>query len=216
MNTLTKLQLEGLEEIGNIGGCKTATILSYLCEEKLIPDLPEIQVVNLLQLKELWEESEDLMICSSLNLMGEIIGKFSIIFSSEIGLYLANKVIKDRFSDSSKLIEIGMLELKKINEMISNTYFDAISNLLNISLIPYHSEINIGDFETCIKKVGFRGAISQSNQTEAISDDVLLIHSTFSRLPFLKLWGSFFFVFDYATIKAILQGLWIIGKRLSE
>lgn len=201
MNTLTRFQREGLEEIGNIVAGKAATILSYLCEEKFITTLSEIQFIPTAQLSGLWKESENQMVCNWLHLMGEVMGKSLILFSSENGLYLVNKVIKDRFHEATELTEADLLELKKISEMVANAYFDAISSFLNIALMPYLSEISAGNIQSCLNQW-------QKDR----SDYVLVIQSTFNRAPFLRLWGSFFFVFDEDILKVILPSIRIIEK----
>lgn len=132
---LSSIQMDAMQELGNIGAAHAATTLSQMLSSPVEMSVPTIKVVDVTQLgSHIGEESAALVV---FELQGEIPHGGYIIFyiSRKSAVYLTNTMLgltdPDRplnEMDESALLEVG-------NIMVS-AFLDATAELLGFIMLP--------------------------------------------------------------------------------
>ncbi|MGH4141118.1 chemotaxis protein CheC [Clostridium sp.] len=129
---LSAMQLDVLQEVGNIGAGNAATSLSELLNEKVDMAVPS---VNIIPFDDIFSEIgvEEVVIGVIVRVLGDIPGNILFTFEKEAALKIISRLMGEK---QEQITEIGSSALCEIGNIISSSYMNAISKLTNLILLP--------------------------------------------------------------------------------
>jgi chemotaxis protein CheC len=132
---LTKIQVDALQELGNIGAAHAATTLSTMLSATIEMNVPEISVIDIADIHEY--VGDEIAALVLFQIMGEVssggylllyIPKESVIRLTNVMLGMQDLDREMNEMDESALLEVG-------NIMVS-AFLDGTAGLLNIIMLP--------------------------------------------------------------------------------
>lgn len=129
---LSAMQLDVLQEVGNIGAGNAATSLSELLNEKVDMTVPS---VNIIPFDDIFSEIgvEQVVIGVIVRVLGDIPGNILFTLDKETALKIISSLMG---SQQEQITEIGSSALCEIGNIISSSFMNAISKLTNLKLLP--------------------------------------------------------------------------------
>jgi chemotaxis protein CheC len=169
---LNAMQLDVLQEIGNIGAGNAATSLSNMIGKTVNIEVPQVQIVDLSELYKVLDRPEDITAATVVGIKGDAPGKMLMIFSSSSAKKLISFLIGQEPEDLTSLDEMGQSVLKEIGNIMCSSYIIALSNFTSLFL----------ESEVPLLVVDMLGAIiaETSIQFAEEYDDVIMIENLLS------------------------------------
>jgi len=134
---ITKVHLDVLKEIGNIGAAHAATALSKLLNKKIEMLVPNAEIVTFNEMMERAGGSDNIVIGIYLRVEGDAEGSMFFILSIEQGNGLIQRLLQDETFDMEKdPSALGMSALQEIGNILSGSYLTALSDFTGLNLYP--------------------------------------------------------------------------------
>ncbi len=129
---LSAVQLDVLQEVGNIGAGNAATALSVLLNEKIDMAVPS---VNIIPFDEIFSKIgiEEVVIGVIVRVLGDIPGNILFTLDKETALKIISALLGQ---EQLQITEIGSSALCEIGNIISSSYMNAIAKLTNLVIMP--------------------------------------------------------------------------------
>jgi len=129
---LSAVQLDVLQEVGNIGAGNAATALSQLLNEKVDMAVPS---VNIIPFDDIFSKIgvEEVVIGVIVRVLGDIPGNILFTIEKEAALKIISKLMGE---EQEQITEIGSSALCEIGNIISASFMNAIAKLTNLNLLP--------------------------------------------------------------------------------
>ncbi len=129
---LSPIQLDVLQEVGNIGAGNAATSLSQLLNEKVDMTVPS---VNIVPFDDIFSKIgvEEVVIGVIVRVLGDTPGNILFTLEKEVALKIISSLIGE---EQEQITEIGSSALCEIGNIISSSYMNAIAKLTNLVLMP--------------------------------------------------------------------------------
>ena len=129
---LSPIQLDVLQEVGNIGAGNAATSLSQLLNEKVDMTVP---AVNIVPFDDIFSKIgvEEVVIGVIVRVLGDTPGNILFTLEKEVALKIISSLIGE---EQEQITEIGSSALCEIGNIISSSYMNAIAKLTNLVLMP--------------------------------------------------------------------------------
>jgi len=129
---LSAIQLDVLQEVGNIGAGNAATSLSQLLNEKVDMAVPS---VNIIPFDDIFAKIgvEEVVIGVIVRVLGDIPGNILFTLEKEAALKIISKLLGEQ---QVQITEIGNSALCEIGNIISSSFMNAIAKLTNLVLLP--------------------------------------------------------------------------------
>ncbi len=129
---LSPMQLDVLQEVGNIGAGNAATSLSQLLNQKVDMSVPS---VNIIPFDEIFSKIgvEEVVIGVIVRVLGDIPGNILYTLDKETALKIISKMMGE---EQNEITEIGSSALCEIGNIISSSFMNAIAKLTNLALMP--------------------------------------------------------------------------------
>jgi len=129
---LSAIQLDVLQEVGNIGAGNAATSLSQLLNEKVDMAVPS---VNIIPFDDIFAKIgvEEVVIGVIVRVLGDIPGNILYTLEKEAALKIISKLLGEQ---QEQITEIGNSALCEIGNIISSSFMNAIAKLTNLVLLP--------------------------------------------------------------------------------
>jgi len=129
---LSPIQLDVLQEVGNIGAGNAATSLSQLLNEKVDMTVP---AVNIVPFDDIFSKIgvEEVVIGVIVRVLGDTPGNILFTLEKEVALKIISSLIGEQ---QDQITEIGSSALCEIGNIISSSYMNAIAKLTNLVLMP--------------------------------------------------------------------------------
>ncbi|MBU3142357.1 chemotaxis protein CheC [Clostridium sp. CF012] len=129
---LSAVQLDVLQEVGNIGAGNAATSLSQLLNEKVDMTVPS---VNIIPFDDIFSKIgvEEVVIAVIVRVLGDIPGNILFTLEKEAALKIISKMLGEQ---QEEITEIGSSVLCEIGNIISSSFMNAIAKLTNLLLLP--------------------------------------------------------------------------------
>ena len=132
---LTKIQVDALQELGNIGAAHAATTLSTMLSTNISMNVPEISVIDISEIHKYVGDEIAALVLFQIN--GEISsgGYLLLYIPKDSVIRLTNVMlgIEDLNRDMNEMDESALLEVGNI--MVS-AFLDGTAGLLNIIMLP--------------------------------------------------------------------------------
>ncbi|MBK1812949.1 chemotaxis protein CheC [Clostridium sp. YIM B02505] len=195
---LSALQLDALKEVSNIGAGNAATALSQLLNRKIDMTVPNVKVIDFMDIYNFVSE-EELVAAVLVKVLGDAPGNILFVFEKSIAsniIEVLTGMKEDEFS------EMGNSVLCEIGNIISAAYMNAIARLTNLSIMP------------SVPAVAFDmlSAILSSTFVESAqySDSVLEIETMLLGEDSENIGGHFYFVPNPGSLEKILNSIGVI------
>ena len=129
---LSAMQLDVLQEVGNIGAGNAATSLSELLNEKVDMTVP---AVNIIPFDNIFSEIgvEEVVIGVIVRVLGDIPGNILFTLDKETALKILSRLMG---APQEQITEIGSSALCEIGNIISSSFMNAIAKLTSLTLSP--------------------------------------------------------------------------------
>jgi len=131
---LSKMQMDALQEIGNIGMGHAATSLSEMLDSRIDMGVPQANFIPFNQVITIIGGYEELVSCVSLNLGGDVKGTVFFIFNEASTYKLVDMLTGRDDSSSTGLDEIATSTINEIGNILTGAFVSAISNLTELRI----------------------------------------------------------------------------------
>ncbi|HBX23680.1 MAG TPA: chemotaxis protein CheC [Desulfotomaculum sp.] len=131
---LSKMQMDALQEIGNIGMGHAATSLSELLDSRIDMGVPQANFIPFGKVIEIIGGYEELVSCVSLNLGGDVKGIVFFIFDEASTYRLVDMLTGRDDSSTTALDEIATSTINEIGNILTGAFVSAISNLTELRI----------------------------------------------------------------------------------
>lgn len=199
---LGELQLDGLREVANIGSGHAATALSQLTGNRILVDVPQIQVVRIEDVARLTGREDEVVAAVLMLVLGDITGRTIHVFPSATASRLAGSLLRRgglRFPD-----DFGELEqsaLKEAGNILAGAYLNALADFLGMLLLTSVPGLAV-DMAGAVLTSGYiAGDVDQPDYVFSI-DTVFRMEENDEVLR-----GHLFLLPDAASLRAILRAL---------
>ena len=129
---LNAIQLDVLQEVGNIGAGNAATALSQLLNEKVDMTVPAVKIIPF---DDIFSKIgvEEVVIGVIVRVLGDIPGNILFTLEKEAALKIISKLTGE---EQEVISELGNSALCEIGNIISSSFMNAIAKLTNLTLMP--------------------------------------------------------------------------------
>ncbi|MBU3170229.1 chemotaxis protein CheC [Clostridium estertheticum] len=129
---LTPMQLDVLQEVGNIGAGNAATALSELLNEKVDMSVP---AVNIVPFDDIFSsiDVEVVVIGVVVRVLGDIPGNILFTLEKDVALRIISGLVG---AQQEQITEIGNSALCEIGNIISSSFMNAIAELTKLEVRP--------------------------------------------------------------------------------
>ena len=131
---LSKMQMDALQEIGNIGMGHAATSLSEMLHSKINMGVPQASFITFEKVIEIIGGYEELVSCVSLYLSGDVKGIVFFIFDESSTYRLVEMMTGLGGSPTDMLDEIATSTINEIGNILTGAFVTAISNLTELRI----------------------------------------------------------------------------------
>ena len=191
---LSAVQLDVLQEVGNIGAGNAATSLSELLNEKVDMAVPS---VNIIPFDDIFSKIgvEEVVIGVIVRVLGDIPGNILFTLDKETALKIISSLLGEQ---QDQITEIGSSALCEIGNIISSAFMNAIAKLTNLVLLPSVPAVALD----------MMGAILSTTFIESGQfDEYILDLETQFLLENQKISGHFYYIPMPGSLEKILNSL---------
>jgi chemotaxis protein CheC len=191
--------LESLREVGNVGSGNAASKLGELLRRRCMIDIPEVSFLNFEVLKEIFETADSMIVCIQLKIMGDIPATLLVllkrVYAYTIADYISGIVKQTGEKDRELNVQFA---LKKVGDLITKSFSDAISKFLQTKASFTMPEIQIDSWSMTLKN-----AIASMGSPE---EEKLVISCTFFD-PEKTFEGKFLYILAQRSKEILLNRL---------
>ena len=129
---LTTMQLDVLQEVGNIGAGNAATALSELLNEKVDMSVP---AVNIIPFDDIFSsiDVEIVVIGVIVRVLGDIPGNILFTLEKDVALKIVSSLVGE---EQEQITELGSSALCEIGNIIASSFMNAIAELTKLDVRP--------------------------------------------------------------------------------
>jgi len=129
---LSPVQLDVLQEVGNIGAGNAATALSELLNEKVDMSVPAVSIVPF---DDIFSEikGEEVVVGVIVRVLGDIPGNILFTLEKDVALNIISRLLG---KPQEQITEIGDSVLCEIGNIVSSSFMNAIAKLTNLEVRP--------------------------------------------------------------------------------
>jgi chemotaxis protein CheC len=136
LSKIEPLQMDALREISNIGAGHAATALSELTGQKVIINIP---VINVYPLQDIFKKAaapEERMVGIQIGLSGKITGKTLLLFTEAEARSFAACLMGRCDQGLAELDEAGESALREANNILTCAYMNALGDMMGFVVVP--------------------------------------------------------------------------------
>lgn len=191
---LSPLQLDALQEVGNIGAGNAATALSQLLSKKIDMNVPAI---NLVPFDNIFSNNavEEIVFAIIVRVLGDTPGNILFILQRETALDFIERLTGER---EEQITELGNSVLCELGNILSSSYMNAIATMTNLNLAPSVPAVTYD----------MMGAILSTTFIESGQfDEYVLDIETYFKQDDSRIQGHFYYVPMPGSLEKILSSL---------
>jgi|SRR5690625_4714887 len=146
MNNLSRMQLDVLREIGNIGAGNAATSMSELLNKKINMQIPSVNIVSFDEMMNLIGGPDNVIVAIYFRVQGEAPGTVYFILTVEEAEYLVRQMMPEaklEISGGEESSELAISILQEIGNILTGSYLSALSDFTNINMKPSVPYLNV-------------------------------------------------------------------------
>ena len=198
MTELTDFQKSALSEMGNIGAGHAAIALSQLIGKKIMIAVTKVRLTGIAEFIKDIGSKEALVMGVYLKVLGEAQGGIILVFLRENVLSLVDILLNQKIGTTKILAELEESCFKETGSILSGAYLNALSELMQITLIPSVPKIAFDQAGVMVESI-FGKLLEGSNI-------VLGIETEFVEAA-ARIKGHFLFMPDAEGIEVLLKRL---------
>lgn len=203
MNNVNELYLDVLREIGNIGSGSAATSLSKMANKEVQMEVPNIEVIDIEKVVELFDNEEEITVGVYINFNGDINGTILTLLDKPS----ADNMVRMFFGNEPEGILYNEMERSVIQELgniMTSGYVNSISTMTSLHINISIPSVNI-DMVSSILSVP---AVEYGLQ----SDKIILIENKLD-IEDEKVKCFFFFMPDLTSFDTLFRSLGVMGNE---
>jgi chemotaxis protein CheC len=193
---LTNKELEALKEVGNIGVGNASIALSKMLNKKINMSIPDTSFIPITSFSDHFGGPGSIVMSIFSPILGDLSGETLFIFKPESGKGLVDLIIGSDFGTTVELDEMTESAFKEMANIFLGTYLNAISDMINIKILPGVPVIAT-DLVECI----LNAFISKTGE---YADNILCSKTNIS-IEGHNISGDFIFLFDIDSMKKIIN-----------
>ncbi len=166
LSQFDSLQMDALREVSNIGAGHAATALSELTGQKVIINIPMIDVYPLNDIFSKAAGPEDEVVGVQIGLSGPINGRTLLLFTKEEALSFASCLLGRCQERLESLDQSSESALKEANNILTCAYMNALGDLMGFLVVPTTPRLVSGTSQQVLDGLLSQG---QSPQDLAVS-----------------------------------------------
>ncbi|MEM0467081.1 MAG: chemotaxis protein CheC [Candidatus Thermoplasmatota archaeon] len=133
---LNPVQKDALQELANIGAGHASTVLSQMINRSIHMGIPKVEIIPLSKVNEYVKE-ESIVVGVFLKISDEIPSYVLLLIPRQSAFALANMLLGQKPEESKEILsEIDQSALSEVSNIMICAFFDSISELLGITVIP--------------------------------------------------------------------------------
>jgi len=146
LHKLNDIQLDALQETGNIGCSHAATAVSQMINQEVEISVPNIFVQKIPELKQSLRYisgENNKLVGVYLELTDEFLGSILFLFPYESALVLSDLLMFQPIGTSTELTEMSQSAITEVGNVVVSAYTNALSTFLDTSIMlspPQYSE----------------------------------------------------------------------------
>ncbi|MCB2294273.1 chemotaxis protein CheC [Clostridium algoriphilum] len=191
---LSSIQLDVLQEVGNIGAGNAATALSELLNEKVDMSVP---AVNIIPFDDIFSEIgvEKVVVGVIVRVIGDIPGNILFTLDKDVAINIISSLLGE---EQQQITELGNSALCEIGNIISSSFINAIAKLTNLTVRPSVPAVALD----------MMGAILSTTFIESgqFDENVLDLETSFLQEN-AKISGHFYYIPMPGSLEKILNSL---------
>ncbi|MEN6348063.1 MAG: chemotaxis protein CheC [Syntrophomonas sp.] len=197
---LSRLELDALKEIGNIGSGNAATALAQMLGSKIDMSVPKVNILSFDAVPELIGGADLHVVGIYLNATGSAPANILFILPIEKACYLVDMLSGKQWGETSpdNLSDMDMSALMELGNIITATYLNALAMFTNL------------DFRPSVPALGIdmAGAVLDAVLAifGAVADHVLVLETQFTKDE-QDIVGHFFLLPEPGSLDIILSSL---------
>lgn len=180
MTNFSRMQLDVLREIGNIGAGNAATSMSELMNKKINMQMPSVNIVSFDEMMDLLGGPEQVIVAVYFRVQGEAPGTVYLILTIAEAEYLVGQItpnIKLDISSGEKPCNLAQSVLQEFGNILTGSYLSALSDFTHINMKPSIPYLNI-DMAGAILTIGLL-KLSQASDHAIIIDTKISDNGTY-------------------------------------
>jgi chemotaxis protein CheC len=199
-NDLESLRRDGLREVATIGAGHAATALSQLTDRRIMISVPNVRRVVYGELPALLNSFGDHVAIVSMRMLGDLTGRALLAFSEDDAGRLCDMILRRPLGPPRALGELEQSGLKEVGNIVCSAYLTALSNFMQMMLLPSVPSLTIGPTAHAIA--------STVDPKESDHDMVFCVDTAFrAEGREDPLTGAFLLMPDPVSVQAILEAI---------
>lgn len=193
---LSELQLDALQEIGNIGAGHAATALSQMVDRKILITVPEVELVPFQKVPEYVGGPETIVAGVYIPFFGDIVGSVLFLLPEESVFFMADLLRGQPPGSVKELTDTDKAMVQQAASILTASYLNALTRLTGLALVPSASNFAF-DMAGAIVD-GICASIGRE------ADYALLVETEFIETTY-QVRGQLFFVPEPDSLDTILE-----------
>jgi len=161
IENLNAVQLDALQETGNIGCSHAATAVSNMVSKPVEISVPDIKIKRMDELRDTlktFSDKHDKVVGVYLELTNEFLGSILFVFPYTSALALADILLSQPIGTSKDLDEMGQSAIMEVGNVVVSAYTNALGKFLNTTIMlsppSYACDVPDGVLENITKNIG--------------------------------------------------------------
>ena len=174
--SLSKIQMDALQEIGNIGMGHAATSLAEMLDSRIDMGVPHADFISLEEVINIIGGYEELVSCVSLKLNGDVKGIVFYIFNEASTYRLLDMLMGQGENTTTELDDMARSTINEIGNILTGAFVSAIGNFtdlrINTSVPIFAFDMLAAVFTSLILETGRMGEENVLTiETQLFKDD---------------------------------------------
>lgn len=199
-DSLSAMQMDALQEIGNIGTGNVATALAHMVGRRIDMDVPKAGVMPFTDVINLVGTEEEVVTCVNFSVSGEAPGRIIFILDKPSTFQLLDILMGIPPGTTQNLDAMGRSALQEIGNILTGSFLSAFSQVTGISFIASVPALAFDMLGAVLSTAMIEGGY--------FSDRVLVIETQFHEQD-VRLNGHFFLLPEAMALQTILNSLGI-------
>ncbi len=132
LRSLTKVQLDALREVANIGAGHAATALSQITDQRIMISVPELSIAPLENVPNQIAGPEEPVAAVLMKMEGDLTGLTLLVFPQPIAMKVASLMMH---RPVTTLGEIEESAIKEAGNILSAAYLNALADFMKMTLL---------------------------------------------------------------------------------
>lgn len=205
--SLNSMQKDVLKEIGNIGAGNAASALSQLVGKKISMNVPDVHFAPFHEIMELAGGTEEVVASVFLTFSGDVSGTMFFVLPVDEATRFVQQLVTEDFSFTTPPYpEMAVSAYQEIGNIMAGSYLSALSDFLQLQIIPSVPEIAIDMFGAIIS-FGLIEISRVADYALAIDAEIVVGDSETEKMT-----GHFFLLPDPDSLTRIFHQLGVYGQ----